>query len=115
MVTDLETQGGFFELRFYPIRPGCMDKMVAWMEDRVMPFQASKGMVAVASFVAHEEGPVFVWIRRFESEEERVRLYDAVYGSREWKAEIRPVNATLIHREKIQVVRMRATPRSLIR
>jgi hypothetical protein len=112
---DLKTQGPFFELRFYPVRPGCMEKLVAWMEERVMPFQASKGMVAVASFASLEDEEEYVWIRRFESEAEKIRLYDDVYGSREWVDEIGPVNGTLLYREKIRVVRMKATPRSVIR
>lgn len=114
-MTDRQSDVPFFELRFYPVRPGCLEKLVDWMEGRVIPFQASKGMVAVASFVACEADEEYVWIRRFESEAERSRLYDEVYGSREWIEEIGPVNGTLIYRERIRVVRMTATPRSVIR
>jgi hypothetical protein len=38
-------------------------------------------MVIVGSFVGQEEEDLYVWIRRFDSEEERKRLYDTVYES----------------------------------
>jgi hypothetical protein len=42
-------------------------------------------MVIVGSFVGQEEEDLYVWIRRFDSEEERKRLYDTVYESDHWK------------------------------
>ena len=61
----------FFELRQYRIFPGQRDAWVKYMEEVIMPFQISKGMVVVGSFVAQEEDDLYIWIRRFESEEER--------------------------------------------
>ena len=55
------------------------------MDETVIPFQISKGMVIVGRFVGEEEDDLYVWIRRFESEEERQQLYEAVYESEEWK------------------------------
>lgn len=69
----------FFELRQYRMRPGQREKWVKFMEEEIIPFQVSRGMVIVGSFVGQEEEDLYVWIRRFESEEERKRLYDAVY------------------------------------
>jgi hypothetical protein len=57
---------------------------------------------------------VYVWIRRFESEAERKRLYDLVYQSDYWKNEISAKVPTMIDREKISVTRLTATPRSPI-
>ena len=75
----------FFELREYRIKGGQRERWVKLMEEKIIPFQMSKGMVAVASFVATEEPDLYVWIRRFESEEERDRLYKEVYESDYWK------------------------------
>ena len=61
-----------------------------------------------------EDDSVYVWIRRFENEQERKRLYDAVYQSDYWKNEISPRVGTMIDREKIKVTRLVATPRSVI-
>jgi hypothetical protein len=49
------------------------------MEEEIIPFQVKMGMVILGSFVGEEDQSVYVWIRRFESEAERKRLYDAVY------------------------------------
>ncbi|MBN2123562.1 MAG: NIPSNAP family protein, partial [Deltaproteobacteria bacterium] len=69
----------FFELREYRIKDGKRERWVRLMEEKIIPFQVSKDMVAVASFVAMDEPDLYVWIRRFESEEEAERLYREVY------------------------------------
>src|SRR4051812_44899235 len=61
-----------------------------FMEEEIIPFQVARGMVIVGSFVGQEEEDLYVWIRRFESEEERKRQYDAVYESDHWKNVIAP-------------------------
>jgi hypothetical protein len=104
----------FYELRQYHVRPG---KMAAWlklMEGEIIPFQVAQGMVICGSFKGETDESVYVWIRRFESEAERKRLYDAVYQSDYWKSEISPRVPTMIDREKIKVTRLVATPRSVI-
>jgi hypothetical protein len=106
--------GMFFELRQYHIRPGQRDAWVKCMEEEIIPFQVKMGMVILGSFVGEEDENVYVWIRRFENEQERKRLYDAVYQSDYWKNEIAPKVPTLIDREQIKVTRLVATPRSVI-
>jgi hypothetical protein len=51
-------------------------------------------------------------MRRFESEEDRVRLYAAVYESDFWKNEISPQVPTLMDRSGIVVKRILPTPLS---
>ena len=104
----------FFELRQYRMRPGQRDNWVRFVEEEIIPFQVSKGMVIVGSWVGQEEEDLYVWIRRFESEAERKRLYDAVYQSDYWKNEISPKVGTMIDREQIKVTRLVATPHSVI-
>jgi hypothetical protein len=103
-----------FELRQYHIRPGQQEKWVKCMEEEIIPFQVKMGMVILGSFVGEEDESVYVWIRRFESEAERKRLYDLVYQSDYWKNEISPRVGTLIDREQIKVQRIVATPHSVI-
>jgi hypothetical protein len=50
-----EDKAMFFELREYRIKDGERERWVKLMEEKVIPFQVSKGMVFVASFVATEE------------------------------------------------------------
>ena len=71
----------FFELRQYHVRPGQRESWVKCMEEEIIPFQVKMGMVVLGSFVGEEDESIYVWIRRFESEAERKRLYDVVYQS----------------------------------
>ena len=40
----------FYELRQYKVRPGKIDEWVKIMEEEIIPFQVSKGMVICGSF-----------------------------------------------------------------
>ena len=104
-----------FELRLYRMRPGQRDAWVKFMEEVIIPFQISKGMVIVGSFVGEQDQDQYVWLRRFDSEEERVRLYQAVYESDHWKNTIAPRVGELIDREQIQVSRLQPTPKFVLR
>jgi hypothetical protein len=104
----------FFELRQYRTQPGKREEWVEYMESEIIPFQVSKGMVVVGSFIGEEEEDLYVWIRRFESEEQREQLYAAVYQSDTWKNDMAPKVGELIDRERIVVTRIEATPKSVI-
>lgn len=103
-----------FELRQYRVYPGQRDGWVKFMEDVIIPFQVSKGMVIVGSFVAEEDPDAYVWIRRFENEQEREQLYKAVYESDHWKNEIAPRVSEMLDRPQMVVTRLQPTPRSVI-
>ena len=104
----------FFELRQYRTLPGQRENWVKFMEEKIIPFQVSQGMVILGSFVGQEEDDLYVWIRRFESEEERERLYQAVYESDYWKNEVAPQVPQMLDRGKIVVTRIESTPKSAI-
>ena len=104
----------FFELRQYHIHPGKQKEWVKCMEEEIIPFQVKMGMVILGSWTGEEDESVYFWLRRFESEDERKRLYDAVYQSDYWKTQISPRVPTMIDREKIKVTRIVATPHSPI-
>jgi hypothetical protein len=104
----------FFELRQYRTLPGQRNTWVKFMEEEIIPFQVAKGMVILGSFVGQEEDDLYVWIRRFESEEERERLYKAVYESEHWKNDIAPKIPAMLDRSAIKVTRIEATPKSVI-
>ena len=104
----------FFELRQYRMKPGQEENWVKFMEEEIIPFQISKGMVILGSFVGEEEKDLYVWIRRFESEAQREQLYEAVYESDTWKNDIAPRIPDMMDRSQIKVTRLEATPRSVI-
>ena len=72
-------------------------------------------MVIVGSFTARDEDDRYFWIRRFESEEQRERLYQAVYQSERWQNDISPLVEEVLHRDEIKVTIIEATPTSVLR
>jgi NIPSNAP len=101
-----------YELRRYQATPGNRSALVKMMEQEVIPFQVSKGMVILASFVGEEDDDTYVWVRRFTDEAERVALYEAVYQSDFWKHDIGPRIQPLLILEAINVTRLTPTPKS---
>lgn len=102
----------FYELRQYKILPGKMDEWIALMEREIIPFQVAQGMVVTASLRGAEDESIYVWMRRFESEEEKERLYAAVYQSDRWKNDIGPRIPALMDRSAVRVTRLTPTPKS---
>ena len=122
----------FFELRIYQIFPGKMDEWLSFMGKKIMPFQVEQGMVIHGSFVmdssdqfavengervmnSEKKGNTYVWIRRFENQEEKVKLYKAVYESKEWVDNIAPTVANLVDRNSILVHNLSSTPLSIMK
>jgi hypothetical protein len=122
----------FFELRIYQVQPGKMQEWLAFMEEVVIPFQVKQGMVIHGSFTmdstdefslrdgervmdSTQKGETYVWIRRFESAEQKEKLYKAVYESEEWVNNIGPRVGTLIDRTSIVVHNLSATALSVMK
>jgi hypothetical protein len=105
----------FYELRQYKIRPGKLAEWIRIMEEEIIPFQVSKGMVICGSFRGETDESVYVWLRRFESEAEREALYKAVYESDYWKDKIAPRVPDYLDREGMVVTRIVPTAKSTMR
>ncbi|MBN8872488.1 MAG: NIPSNAP family protein [Rhodospirillales bacterium] len=105
----------FYELRQYKVLPGKLESWVRIMEEEIIPFQVSKGMVICGSFQGETDPSVYIWLRRFESEAEREALYKAVYESEFWKTQIAPRVPEHLDRSAIVVTRMVPTPKSTVR
>ncbi|WP_269857588.1 NIPSNAP family protein [Streptomyces sp. RPT161] len=101
-----------YEIRYYQSQPGRREEWIRYMEDVVIPFQASKGITVVASFTDEQDEDGYVWIRRFEDEAQREAQSSAVYDSGRWKNEIGPVVHELLLPEKSVVTRAAPTPAS---
>ena len=98
----------FYELRQYFVRPGKMNEWLKIMEEEIIPFQVSKGMVICGSFRGETDDNCYVWIRRFSNEAER----EAVYESDHWKTKIAPRVPDCLEREKNHIQRIVPTSRS---
>ena len=103
----------FYEIRQYRILPGKMKEWLQVMEQEIIPFQVACGMVITGSFRGEADDSVYVWMRRFESETDRERLYAKVYESETWKNDIGPRVGELIDRDAIRVTRVVPTPLSV--
>src|SRR5690348_3323372 len=104
----------FYELRQYKVLPGRIDEWVRIMEEEIIPFQVSKGMVICGSFRGDTDPSVYVWLRRFESEQQREVLYKAVYESDHWKEKIAPRVPEFLDRSNNVITRIVATPKSTV-
>lgn len=104
----------FYELRQYKVKPGKLAEWVKIMEEEIIPFQVSKGMVICGSFRGETDESCYVWMRRFESEAQREALYKAVYESDYWKNEMAPRVPDYLIREQNVVQRIVPTPRSTV-
>ncbi len=103
----------FYELRQYKVRPGKMAEWLKVMEEEIIPFQVAKGMVITGSWRGEEDDSVYVWMRRFESEAEREKLYAAVYESDYWKNEMSPRIPDMLDREAMVITRLSPTSLSV--
>ena len=104
----------FYELRTYEIRPGKMEEWIQMLEREIIPFQVEQGMVIAGMCRGEGDDGTYVWIRRFESEAERERLYEAVYKSDHWLENLTERVGQCINRETINVVRLVPTPGSVL-
>ncbi len=95
-----------YELRQYKVRDGQMSAWLELMEGEIIPYVVSKGMVFTASFCAEDDPSVYVWIRRFEDEADRERLYAKVYESEHWKSDLSPRIGELLIREEAIIHRL---------
>ena len=106
----------FFELRQYRIQPGQMQRWVKFFDEVIVPYQVSRGMIVVGSWQGQgEDDDLFVWIRRFESEEDYERIRKNTYETDEWRNDMSPSVGEMMIRDKIVVARLEATPLSILR
>jgi len=105
----------FYELRQYCVQPGKMDEWLKIMEEEIIPFQVSKGMVITGSYRGEDDDSVYIWMRRFESEAQREALYKAVYETDFWKNDMSPRVGKCLDRSKMVVTRIVPTSKSTVR
>ncbi len=112
LVVSVAAETAFVELRRYTASPGRRAAWIDYMESVVIPFQQSQGVQVLGSFADAHDDDGYVWIRRFDSEEQRIAQYSAVYDSDRWRDEIGPVVSELIDVDQSVVTRAIPTPRS---
>src|SRR4051812_14019122 len=61
-VASKKGQFMLFELRQYRTKPGQREKWAKFMDDVIIPYQSSKGMVVIGSWSGEAEEDLYVWI-----------------------------------------------------
>ena len=124
--------GPFFELRIYEVYKNKMPDWIKFMNEEIIPFQREKGMEINGTFImnssdsffeeggqrkmhSEEKGSTYVWIRRFQDQDHKKRLYEAVYECSEWIDYYRPKVRKLINLNTIVVHNLSATAMSLLK
>ena len=70
--------------------------------------------VISASFRGEEDDSVYIWIRRFEDEAERERLYQAVYESDVWLNTLKDRVGEVMNREAMKITLIVPTSLSIL-
>lgn len=105
----------FYEIREYQIRPGKMAEWIKMFDEEIVPFQVSKGMVITGVFQGETDDSMFFWLRRFEDEAHRERLYAAVYESDHWQNVLSPRVGECIDRSTIKCSRVVPSALSILK
>ncbi len=88
---------------------------VKLMDELIIPFQQKMGMIIIGSFTAIDDKDLYIWIRGFENEEDRKKLYDKVYGSEYWINEVRNAMGDMLIKSETKVTLMNLTPESILK
>ncbi|OIN07932.1 NIPSNAP family protein [Oceanisphaera psychrotolerans] len=92
------------ELREYKLKPRMREQWLSWMQADILPYQISKGMRVLQTYIYTDENDAewFVWLREFDNEAHRQQVYANTYDEW-WRREIRPRVFEMIEQESIRV------------
>jgi hypothetical protein len=85
------------------------------MEEKIMPFPVECGMVMAESWIDREKPDRYIWLRRFESKEERKEAIRAVYEDRKWGSDVNPQIDEMLDRSRFVTRQLAAPPESVMR
>lgn len=97
------------ELREYQIKPGKTAQWLNLMEKEILPYQRSKGVEVINSYLHCDENgdEWFVWLRQFKDEQSRQEICSQLYDQW-WINEIRPKVFSLIEESSVKVRTLQA-------
>ncbi|MGP3533567.1 hypothetical protein ACTU3I_02140 [Microbacterium sp. RD1] len=78
----------WLEVRRETAPSGRGPELARWMVETVIPLHQAGGMTVVGSFVDADDEDAFVWIRRFDDEEERAAVVERVHRDPAFKATV---------------------------
>jgi hypothetical protein len=101
------------EVRIYTIHEGKREEFVRLYDEVLLPAQREFGLDVLGQFISLDDEHTFVWLRRFDNQEERQRKWDEFYGSDLWKKELGP-RANPLMKDSSNVIAVEPTPGSAI-
>ncbi len=101
------------EVRIYTVHAGKRDEFVKLYDEVLLPAQREFGIDVLGQFTATDDEDTFVWLRRFDSQEERARKWDEFYGSALWRTDLGP-RANALLKDTDHVIAVEPTPGSAI-
>lgn len=93
------------ELRQYTLLPGKRDVLIDLFETNFIESQEELGMPIIGTFRDLDDPTKFVWLRGFDSMEERPQALAAFYYGPVWKAHSAAANGTMIDSDDVLLLR----------
>jgi hypothetical protein len=94
------------EVRIYTLHEGKRDEIL-------LPAQREFGLNVIGQFISLDDDRTFVWLRRFDSQQECQRKWDEFYGSKLWRQRLGP-RANPLMKDSSNVIAVEPTPGSAI-
>jgi hypothetical protein len=101
------------EVRIYTIHEGKREEFVKLFDEVLLPAQRQVGLEVLGQFISLDDQQTFLWLRRFDSQEERRRRWDEFYGSDLWRNRLGP-RANPLMKDSSNVIAVEPTPGSAI-
>lgn len=93
------------ELRQYTLHPGKRDTLVTLFENEFIESQEATGMRVAAQFLDGDDANRFVWVRGFDSMEQRAQALTSFYTGPVWQAHRNAANATMVDSDNVLLLR----------
>jgi NIPSNAP len=97
----------------YTIHEGKREEFVKLFDEVLLPAQRQIGLEVLGQFISIDDQQTFLWLRRFDSQEERWRRWDEFYGSDLWRNRLGP-RANPLMKDSSNVIAVEPTPGSAI-
>jgi len=101
------------EVRIYTIHQGRREEFVKLYDEVLLPAQRQFGLEVLGQFISLDDDQTFIWLRRFDSQQERQRKWDEFYGSDLWRNQLGP-RANPLMQDTSNVIAVQPTPGSAI-
>jgi heme-degrading monooxygenase HmoA len=93
------------ELRRYALRSGARETLIELFERELIEPQERLGLFVLGQFRDLDDRDSFVWLRGFQSMDERRRGLEAFYGGPVWRAHRAAANATMTDSDDVLLLR----------